>query len=211
MLELLERFVAAFEKIAVALSGDEQHGCKCVGPQVGSVMPDGGVVVEQLTAAPPAPAVAQTAAAPEVPNYKGVTDYDTLRRLCQERKITVPPRTKSTTLVKWLQQDDLAKAAPVTPAPTPPIAAAPVVRTDPAPIATPASPVEADPFREPPPAPAKEITREDVIEVFTKLKEAKGLDLCKRVVIEHGGVALIKDIPKDKLAVVYAAVQKELE
>jgi len=205
---VLERFIVAIEKIAAALSG-EQHACKCAGPVVGSVMPDGGVVVEQMTAAPPAPAVA-----PEVPNYKGVTDYDTLRRLCQDRKIAVPPRTKSTTLVKWLQQDDLAKGVAVVPLTTitQPVVAAPVVHTDPAPVA-PSLPAadEPDPFQDPLPAAPKEITLEDVIEIVTRLKAAKGLEACKRVVIEYGGATLIKDIPKDKLAAVYAAAQKELE
>lgn len=214
---MLERFIIAIEKIAAALSG-EQHACKCAGPQVGlttpigSVLPDGGVVVEQLT--PPAPA-APPAVTPETPNYKGVTDYDTLRRLCQDRRIAVPPRTKSTTLVKWLQQDDLAKAAPAAPQAqaAPPVVAAPVVHTDPAPVvvAQPPTPVEADPFQESPPAAPKEITLEDVIEIVTRLKGAKGLEACKRVVIEYGGATLIKDIPKDKLAAVYAAAQKELE
>lgn len=204
---MLERFIIAIEKIAAALSG-EQHACKCAGPQVGSVLPDGGVVVEQM-APPPAPAVA-----PAVPNYKGVTDYDTLRRLCQDRKIAVPPRTKSTTLVKWLQQDDLAKAAPaaVTPTIVTPVVAAPVVHIDPPPVA-PSLPAadEVDPFQEPPTAAPKEITLEDVIEIVIRLKAAKGLEACKRVVIEYGGATLIKDIPKDKLAAVYAAAQKELE
>ncbi len=222
MVQLLERFIVAFENFArayceahairAALTG-EQHACKCAGPKVGDVLPDGGVVVEQM--APPAPAVAQTAAAPEAPNYKGVTDYDTLRRLCQERKIAVPPRTKSTTLVKWLQQDDLAKGtgAAHQAAVAPPVVAAPVVHTDPAPVAvaTP-PPAEVDPFVEPPLTPVnKEITREDVIDVAKKLKDTKGLDAVKRVVIEYGGVALIQNIPKDKLAVVYAAAQEELK
>ena len=212
MVQLLERFIVAFEKIAAALSGPQQHGC---GGARSNTLPDGGVVVEQLTAAPPtATPIAQTAAAPaEVPNYKGVTDYDTLRRLCQDRKIAVPPRTKTTTLVKWLQQDDLAKATPAAASAAPPVVAAPVVHTDPPPVvvAQPPTPVEADPFQEPPPAPAKEITLEDVIEIVTRLKGAKGLEACKRVVIEYGGATLIKDIPKDKFATVYAAAQKELE
>ncbi len=220
MVQLLERFIVAFENFArayceahairAALTG-EQHACKCAGPKVGDVLPDGGVVVEQM--APPAPAVAQTAAAPEAPNYKGVTDYDTLRRLCQERKIAVPPRTKSTTLVKWLQQDDLAKgtgAAPQAPA-APPVVAAPVVHTDPAPVPAPTPPVEADPFQEPPPSLAKAVTREDVIAAATQLKDLKGLDAVKRVVIEYGGAARITDIPEDKLAIVHAAIKEELK
>lgn len=214
MAELLERFVVAFEKIAAALSGGDRGGCACA--KVGDVLPDGGVVVEQLM--PPAvivPVGPEKMVLPEAPNYKGVTDYDTLRRLCQERKIAVPPRTKSTTLVKWLQQDDLAKGTGAAPqaAVAPPVVAAPVVHTDPAPVAvaTP-PPAEVDPFVEPPLTPVnKEITLEDVIDVAKKLKDTKGLDAVKRVVIEYGGVALIQNIPKDKLAVVYAAAQKELE
>lgn len=202
---MIERFIIAIEKIAAALSG-EQHACKCAGPVVGSALPDGGVVVEQMT---PPPAVA-----PEAPNYKGVTDYDTLRRLCQDRKIAVPPRTKTTTLVKWLQQDDLAKAAPAAPpVVAAPVLSTPVVHTDPPPVvvAQPPTPVEADPFQADPPAPAKDLTREDVIEVLQALKAAKGIESCKRVVIEHGGVALVKDIPASKWATVYAAAQEELK
>ena len=227
MIELLERFIVAFENfvrayceahaIRAALTG-EQHACKCAGPQVGSVMPDGGVVVEQMTAAPIAAAYVavgpEKMVVPEAPNYKGVTDYDTLRRLCQDRKIAVPPRTKTTTLVKWLQQDDLAKAAPAAPpVVAAPVLSTPVVHTDPPPVvvAQPPTPVEADPFQADPPAPAKDLTREDVIEVLQALKAAKGIESCKRVVIEHGGVALVKDIPASKWATVYAAAQEELK
>lgn len=95
----------------------------------------------------------------------------------------------------WLSGSG-AKAA--SPAPTVEKSAAP------APAAKPAA-------KAAPKKAASEHTKEEMVAALTELKDAKGKDVAKAVISEHGGVEKMADIPDDKIDAVYAAAKAAME
>lgn len=124
-----------------------------------------------------------------VNQYEGLArsdDRDTLLRLCGEKGISVPPRTKTPTLARMLTEHDL-KARGAIPTVDPVVPSLP----------------EPDPFGD---GPTQVVTVEMVRAALTKVHTEKGLaavmDILKK---SGGGVEKIKEIPVAMYQAVYEA------
>lgn len=126
---------------------------------------------------------------------------DILKRMCADRDIDVPPRTRATTMAKWLEDDDVVKKAAAKVEDT--AAEAEVLDDD---IADPFTEEEAaDPFAE------KEVTREMVIAKLQEVLHANGKTDVIDILKNEGGVLKVKDIPDNKMAAVYKSALRSLE
>ena len=182
MNNLIERFIAAMEKIADALSAPAApvKPCSCepkVAPPVVSTIAPAAIV----------------SVSPEHIDvgYQGVTDYEALKNLCAERGIEVPPRTKTTTLIKQLSTWDAVQAAK----PAPAMVEAVGVAASPQEIAAVAD-KEADPFVEEAPAPPAARTFEETLVVLQALMKVRGNAYVSAMIKKHTGFDAYKDVKK---------------
>ena len=86
------------------------------------------------------------------------------------------------------------------------IAAAQAAASGPAPAAAAKPAAKAAPKKA-----ASEHTKEEMVAALTELRDAKGKDVAKAVISEHGGVEKMADIPDDKIDAVYAAAKAAME
>ena len=206
MNNLIERFIAAMEKIADALSAPAVplKPCSCA-PKV--------TVVEAIAMAERAAEAKEAARTHKIApaalvhvgpehievGYKGITDYEALKKLCAERGIEVPPRTKGPTLVKNLKTWDAVQIVNKPAVDT-------LVRLDgsltpvvqevpPAPEPTPAS-QEADPFVEETPEPPAARTFEETLVVLQALMKVRGNAYVSAMIKKHTGFEAYKDVKK---------------
>ena len=204
---LIERFITAMEKIADALSAPAfpTKPCACEPKAAASpaeVHAKGavGAVISAVPAITP-PVYAHEMAGP-VSGYKGVTDYEALKKLCAERGIEVPPRTKTTTLIKTLSTWDAVQAAKPAPAAdalldfgaNPPV----VKEVAPAPAADPffedgVNLGGAPPVEDPPP---KARTFEETLIVLQALMKVRGNAYVSAMIKKHTGFEAYKDVKK---------------
>jgi len=203
---LIERFIAAMEKIADALSAPAfpTKPCACEPKAVPAEYRDAAAKMNEASEAAKitAPVYAQEMAGPPA-GYKGITDYEALKKLCAERGIEVPPRTKTTTLIKNLSTWDAVQSAQQivnkpTAAPAEVIPPA-VQEPDPPTVLGPvsASP-ESDPFQEPPaaPEPPKARTFEETLVVLQSLMKVRGNAYVSAMIKKHTGFDAYKDVKK---------------
>ena len=218
-MELAERFVAAAEQIAASLATLAENPVPVKFIELEEKPRRGATREENMshTEAPlvtvpvpeeaPEPEEAATVFVPSDPDGAAVgngyesMDRDALFALCVKRGIEVPPRTRTTTLVKKLNTADKIAAveAPKTSEPIPEATATEEIPAgeveDPFAVPDPASTgeVEADPFAMPEPEPEKEVTKDDVIGAMQAVHEKKGTPAVLKLLAQFG-VAKIKDL-----------------
>lgn len=193
MNNLIERFIAAMEKIADALSTPAFPTKPCACEQAAPTK----------VAAPAVAPAALVHVGPEHIDvgYKGITDYEALKKLCAERGIAVPPRTKGPTLVKNLKTWDAVQivnkpaAAPGEVSSfgaNPPVVQAPAPVSAPEPVPAP----EADPFVENTPEPPAARTFEETLVVLQALMKVRGNAYVSAMIKKHTGFGAYKDVKK---------------
>lgn len=135
------------------------------------------------------------------------TDREALLLRCNELGITVPPRTKTPTLVKMIaEKTDALAAQPEGAVPGDKLAAEPDTPPD-----QETGQLSGDPFAVPPednlPA-AREITKEELLDKAQKFHAAHNQDnvLLAGIFYEHGKVAVFPKIDKQYYTAVYDAM-----
>lgn len=168
LMDLLERFVVSQEQIAAAYANTKSYGGeKCERKEE----PDPKKIED--TAEPN----------PQDEGYPNAADRDAWVTLCELRGIDVPPRTRTTTLVKLVKEHDSDTEK----------VEAPVI-------------VDEDPFNTETEEP--EVTRELVFSALQKVQKEQGnpkvFELLEKVGAKH-----FKDVPEEKYAALYKEIQND--
>jgi hypothetical protein len=132
-------------------------------------------------------------------------EYADLVDTATRRGIAVPPRTRSATIVKQLQEWD-ARAKDATDKSLKALDKKDeFARTEPAGFPEAEAAQEADPFGAAE-EPAKTYTKEEVLAALQKLMVAESKEAVFKILQEQGGVKAFKELPVEKYAAVMAVV-----
>jgi hypothetical protein len=197
IVELMERFVVAHEKIAKAI--ENCTNCNRVDDQPVPKKGDNDAthLSEVFTNAEEKIAEGNEHFLEQEKVRENVKSYDQmdlvqLKEICADRGIEVPKGTRKTTLVKNLNAYDTGENVPEKKAVTPP----------PLP--------EVDPFAEETTLPPPELTIKDVRYILQKLMAKKGPNAVIRIIKKHASVEQVNEVPKEKYDAVFKTAQKEL-
>lgn len=209
---MIEKIIGLIERIAIALeviAGNRQPAT--VPLPATDVTP--AVTAATVVSKPAEPPVVGSSG-PIKLDYTQMS-YDVLKQTCEARGFQVPPRTKTPTLIKWLNEFDGAQVkgkvveqiGPKDAAPGMVVTKETGVTIIEKPFLDPPPVEEADPFAEAVPA-SKKISRDDVMLELKRVQSVKGNPYVIELLVKYGNAQSFKDVKDDKLQAIYDEAKK---